>query len=422
MKNFFKAYYYFGQSGTQKFLRQKKPIYCLGSGKFCFEFLESNSYLNVAGIITDDECEPRNTKMSHQVHSINQLSLIPDGSIILVLTTSKTLIKKAKFYTKKFSFISIPLFSPRMFEISVTDSTLQTLFRSKFLTPLNTESESDLSSNLFMYTGDSQQLDELIYSSLDNLPQSQLFPIFHDIKIILKSHQGLFNELPVFTDFYHNHLLSHPADKSCPFLTIYDQLIWRRKSTRPIHDVISKFFELYSPNDIGPKSYSPESFIRFFTSHELGLPLDLLRKWARLAVADDLLDALEFKTKVKNDECVFIFRSWFKYHPDRLDEMRAKLQVTTNARIAKFSLLDGSQSENLERFTRGGFWDDYGSGGGQPYAFVHFYFDRPLDTQLLKEEMRELCRLNSGQYVNPIHSSDDLLEAQHILNILGEEL
>ena len=41
---------------------------------------------------------------------------------------------------------------------------------------------------------------------------------------------------------------------------------------------------------------------------------------------------------------------------------------------------------------------------------------------ILEEEMRELCRLNSGQYVNPIHSSDDLLEAQHILNILGEEL
>lgn len=416
MEHVLQALYYFGEAGVKKYLYDKEPVYCLGSGKFSYEFLESQSYLNVAAIITNQSVKQYHQHGKHKIIDLAQIGELPENSKILILTTSEELISNVRMRRKDLSFINIPLNAPRMLAINTTAEELKILHSHKDILKIFTESNH----NIFIHRGDPSQLTQIICSFLCERNTVNFDEPRFTTTIIAQKNLGLFNEIPVFTNKYFSHLFDETINTEHPFLTIYRYMIWPNPNTLEFRKVLSIFNEQYSDEQVDFTRISEEDFISFFTSHPFGLPLDLLRKWARVSVISDLKHHLSCKSKDKGDECVYIFRSWFKEYPKLLDHMYSTLNSLPNVKVRMFRYLKENEAKFLQERTRGGFWEDYGIEGGGPYVLAHFNFDRPLDIQLLKEEMREKCRIESGKYCNPIHSSDDYIEARQMLLALEE--
>lgn len=157
----------------------------------------------------------------------------------------------------------------------------------------------------------------------------------------------------------------------------------------------------------------------FIQTSEFKPPIDFVRKWADETKSKYLQKKTEIKFKEgQSHQAVFVFRNWFKDHPELLQK---SIEIIIDHGFEKIDVLflNEAQSVLAQKNIRGGVWNEtIGSRlGGMPFALGHFQ-STETSTRMAKEAVRKFIGEQVGHDVNCIHASDDEIEAMEYLEIV----
>lgn len=418
---------YFGFDLGRKLLFGKKNIFVLGSGKFAKEFLLANNYIKYFTVIYQysSKIGPSFPKSRSVLH-VDDAKNLPVDAIYLVLTKDEHLINSFKNLNPNCVLIYPPIYSARWVDICLPEILVSTLKRD-----LGQRSLCDLTLNLgkqcplvidLLYRGSIRRLEACLLKLSETLVQNNFNEqeMFR-VRIIPSHNLGYFNEVPVFTKLAFECFFSSYCKENSEnalFLFLYRALFWGDFNIA----CYSEFPKLLS-RQLGLKlpveKYQDESIVLSgFMADDRGMPIDLCRKWKSLNSSRPSLPSLSLRICDFNNKCVFIVRRSMRGHDHLLDHL-LKVLRSHGARQVRLYHLTESQVQALKFKARGGYWDDYGIGGGDPDYAISFVYDRPLSPQHVKESFRRFCSTNCPSVMNPVHSTDDNYEAHHYLSLIN---